>query len=236
MFTGLPVLLYHRVGPRDGSPMDRYTVSAARFAAQMAQLADRGWRVVPLEAALDPAAARRGARVAAITFDDGFASNREHAWPVLARHGFPSTTFVVSGELGGTNSWDGMDMPRYPLLRAADVAGADPALLAFQSHGASHASLPEVGDRELEGELRGSRARLGEVTGRLPALFAYPFGSHSARVREAVRAAGYRGACSCRGGRNNAGTDPYLLRRVEILEADIGWRLSLKLGTGVNFE
>ena len=30
------------------------------------------------------------------------------------------------------------------------------------------------------------------------------------------------------------GTDPFLLRRVEVLEKDLGWRLRLKLATGFN--
>lgn len=215
--------------------MDRYTVSPERFRAQMVRLADRGWRVVPLEGLLERANFPRS-RHAVITFDDGFASNREHAWPVLAMHGFPATTFLVSDRLGGTNAWDGADMPRYPLLGETDLRKADPRLMAFQSHGASHAQLTMIGDSALERELRESRARLADLTGRPPEVFAYPFGSYSARVREAVRAAGYRAACSCRGGRNSARTDRYLLRRVEILDADIGWRFALKLRSGINFE
>lgn len=236
MFTGIPILLYHRVGLRDGTRMDRYTVSPERFVAQMEHLARQSWQVVPLEEVLDRGSRTQRARRVAVTFDDGFASNREYAWPVLARHGFPTTTFVVSDKIGSVNTWDDAEMPRYPLLTDADIEAADPQLLAFQSHGATHAALTLLDDTALELEVQGSKARLEALTGRPITFFAYPFGSLSARVHQAARAAGYRAACSCRSGRNNSHTDRFLLRRVEILDGDIGWRLRVKLSTGFNFE
>ena len=51
-----------------------------------------------------------------LTFDDGFASNREHAWPVLERNGFPSATFVVTDYLGGYNIWDGPSRASYSFI------------------------------------------------------------------------------------------------------------------------
>lgn len=51
---------------------------------------------------LDDAIARlqspkRGRFFVALTFDDGYRDNVEHAWPVLAKHGAPWTLFVTPG-------------------------------------------------------------------------------------------------------------------------------------------
>lgn len=230
--AAIPILLYHRVGPLDGSAMDRYTASPESFAEQMDRLAAQGWRGIALDDLFDgePWSSKRNQVV--ITFDDGFASNRDHAWPVLANHGFRSTTFVVTREIGGTNSWDNAGMPRYPLLSAQDIRAAAPALMTFQSHGATHASLPEMDDPGVEKELRESRSVLEDLVGKPVAFFAYPFGSLDSRLPRLLRKAGYRAACSVRTGRNTPRTDPFLLRRVEILEGELGWRLRLKLVLG----
>jgi peptidoglycan/xylan/chitin deacetylase (PgdA/CDA1 family) len=234
MIAGIPILLYHRVGPLDGSRMDRYTVSPERFLAQMMFLADAGWNIVSLEEFVARRTRRLPRKSAVITFDDGFSSNIKHAWPILAQFEFHATTFIVTEELGGTNSWDTTEMPRYPLLTSADLFSADPALMAFQSHSLSHASLPSLDDAALEREVNESRTKLEALAGHPITVFAYPFGSWSKRVRSVVRAAGYRAACSCRVGCNYAHTDSYLLRRVWIREADAGWRLHAKLLTGLN--
>ena len=236
MSEATPILLYHRVGPPDGSAIDRYTVSPLRFALQMAQLAGEGWHGVALEDFLDGKAPRPAGKQFVLTFDDGFASNREHAWPVLAQHRFRATTFLVAGEIGGVNSWDGASVPRFPLLGAADLREADPRMMTFQSHGATHRSLPGTAADELEREIRESRILLAAAIGRPVNLFAYPFGAWDRRVRDAVAGAGYRAACSCESGRNGPRNDLFLLRRVEILEADLGWRLRLKLRTGRHME
>ena len=41
-----------------------------------------------------------------LTFDDGYASLAEHAYPVLADLGFTATTFLITDYIGKTNTWD----------------------------------------------------------------------------------------------------------------------------------
>jgi peptidoglycan/xylan/chitin deacetylase (PgdA/CDA1 family) len=228
-----PILLYHRVGPRDGSSMDRYTVSPQSFAAQMTWLAERRWRPVPVRELVGRRIAACPPRALAITFDDGFASNREHAWPVLQSLGFPASTFVVTGRMGSFNDWDPPDRAHFPLLSADDLARADPTLMTFYSHSATHADLTFLTDdaNRLGHELEESRRALPPHRGDL-AIFAYPRGSWTWDLKLAVERAGYDASCSCMEGLNSASLDPYLLRRVAILEEDVGWRLELKLRTG----
>lgn len=233
--SGVPILLYHRVGVRDGSWMDRYTVSPDAFTRQMKQLSDEGWNAVPLDAIVrDSFQAEFPDRTVVITFDDGFATNREHAWPVLQKHRFPATTFLVTGRIGQRNSWDGAEKATWPLLSHDDVAAADPGLFSFHSHSATHADLCDINDdlAALRSELVTSREGVSATSNGSRPIFAYPFGSWSRRTVAAVQAAGYVGACTCMEGLNRTTTNPYLLRRVEIDEKDLGWRLRLKLYTG----
>ena len=105
--TGAPVvLLYHRVADDANDPFD-IVVSPARFREHLrclTRLAD----VVPLDALDDGSGARP--RVA-VTFDDGYLDNLEHALPALEDAGACATTFVISGRLGGEREcwWDQLE-------------------------------------------------------------------------------------------------------------------------------
>jgi peptidoglycan/xylan/chitin deacetylase (PgdA/CDA1 family) len=227
----IPILLYHRVGERDGSFMDEYTVSPRCFAMQMEWIDRNGWHPVALAELLDGRFRQVKSPALVVTFDDGFASNRIHAWPILERFGFPSSTFLVSDRLGSRNTWDGEGRDNYPLLSAEDIAAADRKLMSFHSHTKSHPDLPGLEPHGVLEELQGSKHTLCTM-GLDASFFAYPFGSWNWEVVDAVRNSGYQGACSCLQGLNSARTNPFLLRRVEIRNEDVGWRFRAKVATG----
>lgn len=228
-----PILLYHRVGLRDGSYMDNYTVSPRTFAAQMHLLARRKWRPVPLAEVVGRRLETCPPRAIAITFDDGFASNRQHAWPVLEELGFPASTFVVTDRMGLCNDWDPPHVRRFPLLSPDDIGHANTALMTFHSHTATHPNLKSVtGDpQRLLEELRRPLDTLAPMKG-AGKVFAYPVGAWTWDLKLAVERAGYEAACTCLEGFNTRATDPFLLRRVSINEVDVGWRLEIKLLAG----
>jgi peptidoglycan/xylan/chitin deacetylase (PgdA/CDA1 family) len=91
--------MYHRVAEIAFDPW-RLAVSPERFARQIEMLACAR-EVVPLSwLAAKLVTGRVPKRVAAITFDDGYADVRTNALPVLERHGTPATVFLTTGALG----------------------------------------------------------------------------------------------------------------------------------------
>lgn len=102
---GARILLYHRVLPREQAATSfsspHIIVALEDFGRQMALLA-RHATLLPLSALL--AAAREGRalppRATAVTFDDGWADNLEHALPVLTRHAIPATLFAATDSIG----------------------------------------------------------------------------------------------------------------------------------------
>ena len=82
-------------------------------------------------------------------------------------------------------------------------------------HSATHRSLPVLDEFALEHEIVESRDIITSRTGMTPEFFAYPYGLWNDRVRDAVRAAGYRAAFVLENGRR-ATTDPWALPRVSI--------------------
>jgi hypothetical protein len=88
--------------------------------------------------------------------------------------------------------------------------------------------LPDLEADALASELERSLRELRtEIPGAAPML-AYPHGRNDAAVRAAAAAAGYRAGFTSETGRNGAGTDPYLLRRVDLKDWDgpagVAWK------------
>jgi peptidoglycan/xylan/chitin deacetylase (PgdA/CDA1 family) len=213
----LPVLMYHRVAA-DGAER-RYTVTPRRFRSQMTLLRDRGYQGVSLDAVLDALGGRGAlpARSVAITFDDGFLETFEQACPILRDLGFPAAFFLVTGFMGKDNAWmAGAGYRSSPLLGWGEAATLVAEGFTVGSHSVGHPSLDELDAAAAEREIVDSRSELEDRLGVPVRHFAYPFGRCTARERELVARAGYAGACSVQAGFNNATTDPYALRRLDV--------------------
>jgi peptidoglycan/xylan/chitin deacetylase (PgdA/CDA1 family) len=188
-----PVLCYHRIG----GPLELGVTRVARsvFARQMHALARSGWRTLTLREFVTHLQRRVPAspNEFLLSFDDGYASLADTAYPVLADVGFTATTFLVTDFVGRTNTWD----VRYTWHRLAHLDwnaierwyGRG---LEFGSHTASHARLTWLSDDRIADELGRSRQTLlgllGPDAGR---AVAYPFGARDERVERLARAAGY---------------------------------------------
>jgi len=122
----LPILMYHKIDrlPRPpGACHPRNYVLPEQFEAQLVALRRWGYQTISFG---DWLAYRRGAgalprRPIILTFDDGYRSTYEIAWPLLQRHGSTATVFLVSDLIGKTNAWDA-DEIQEPLLGPAEIA------------------------------------------------------------------------------------------------------------------
>ena len=171
---GMPlVLMYHSVEPYQADPY-LVTVSPPRFGQQMRWLARRGLRGVSMRDLLAARAAGAGKGLVGLTFDDGYADFARHALPVLRRHGFGATVFVIAGRLGGDNAWD-PEGPRKRLMDAREVRDLAQAGIEIGSHGLRHVRLPAARDTLAE-EVGGSRRILQDITGQPVGGFCYPYG------------------------------------------------------------
>ena len=207
------VLMYHNIAkPLPGGGLRSLYVTPRMFAYQMWYLKTAGLRVVPLEeiAAGDDAPGRR--RVA-LTFDDGFEDFYLNAWPVLRRYGFPSTVFLVSGNMGGVNTWDTDVGVTKKVLTWEQAAGMKGSGVSFGSHTVSHPFLSRLPEERIRTEVEASKREIEERLGVPADTFCYPFGDYDERVVRAVKAAGYRCGVTTRRGLVRSGDDPFEMRR-----------------------
>ncbi|HEX6105910.1 MAG TPA: polysaccharide deacetylase family protein [Gemmatimonadales bacterium] len=228
------VLMYHAIG-RPGERPGCYIVPIERFRRQLQWLTRLRYRVIGLEELL---AYRRDfrpppPRSVVITFDDGYADNAELALPELRARGFKATFFLVSGCLGGRNSWDSAgELAGRPMLSWDQARSLLASEMEIGAHTRSHPALPELPENALGEEVGGSRRDLEAGLGREVRTFAYPFGRVSGPVTAAVAAAGYEAACCSRSGVNDPAVPALLLRRLEVRGTDSLARFALGVHRG----
>jgi peptidoglycan/xylan/chitin deacetylase (PgdA/CDA1 family) len=120
----LAVLGYHKIGPPPADGWDTwFFISEETFRRQLSALIAAGWTVIDLDTALDVLDSLDTLRPksALITFDDGYRSVREVAFPVLRDLGLPATVFVPTEFIGRDNEFDAGTEPREPLCDWNDL-------------------------------------------------------------------------------------------------------------------
>lgn len=217
------VLMYHSVTPYTEDPY-LVTVSPERFERQLRWLRSRGCTGVSMRDLLAARRAGGGRGLVGLTFDDGYTDFAETVCPLLRRFGWTATVFVLSGRLGGENTWD-PEGPRKPLMSAAQVAEVAAGGMEIGSHGALHRRLPGLDAVELAGETAHSRMQLQKISGQDVTGFCYPYGELDEQAVRAVRNAGYGYGCAIW---RSALSGPHALPRTYIGDRDGSLRLDAK--------
>jgi len=200
------IFCYHRLVDKIRYPGTEITPAA--FEAQMKELKDRGITVISMQ---DLLAWKRGEknippRCAVISFDDGWKSQYEVAWPIMKKYGYPFTMFIYTeGVRGGTLG--GGEAITWEQLADMRDNGVD-----IEAHSATHQDLreghtimlvPPGGKRTrtkltgpqyeqwMQNEVVGSKQLLEQRLGIKVNCFAVPFGNYNEHVKEIARNTGY---------------------------------------------
>lgn len=177
------VIYYHSVSKAD----------VPSFVKQMAYLAKKCSVVKPSKIKNMPSDKDR--TLAAITFDDAFASVIENAVPILKEHGFPAGIFVPAGNLGQHPRWEIPDgcPDRYETVMSEEqIAELDKDGFEMFSHTLSHTMLTNVSINRLTKELKDSKNALEEIVGHHVLAVSYPYGAYDSRVCNAAKQTGYQ--------------------------------------------
>jgi len=170
------------------------------FEKQMQELKNRNIPVIPMQ---DLLAWKRGEknippRAAVITFDDGWKSQYEVAWPIIKKFGYPLTLFIYTEGVRGGKYGGGQAITWEQLAEMRD-AGVD-----IEGHTATHQDLKKPYDKVtkkrlnpqeyqgwLDGEIGGSKQLLEQRLGIKVNCFAVPFGNYNQQVKDTAMRAGY---------------------------------------------
>lgn len=143
-----------------------------------------------------------------LTFDDGYLSQRNNAFPFLLDWSIPAAFCVMPG-------WTG-DGTSHRYVSDSNVREFSEAGMEVISHTVNHANLVNLRLRNpgaWAAEIVESKTRLQDITGKDVIFFSYPFGAYDSPTRNLV-AENYSGALSTRSGYDHTSSDMFVLRRV----------------------
>ena len=217
--------MYHQTAftPPKGTPLRGLVVSPQTFSRQMAALAALGFRGLSMSGLQPYLSGEKRGRVFGITFDDGYENTLQNALPVLQRHGFSSTCYVVSGMVGQRNAWDAHHgIAQVPLMTPDQLQLWVDGGQEVGSHTVTHANLGQLAKPEQLREILDSKAQLEHMVTQPQGVqhFCYPYGYLNDSAVECVREAGYLTATTTARGRvvvapsSGAVTNRLLLPRV----------------------
>ena len=227
------ILCYHRVCDIPHGIKFSFNVTPTAFAQQMEFLSRNKNNIITLDELINYKYKGKTLPLKSviITFDDGYADNYLNAFPILERHNFKATIFLVTDYINGkrTFNWlksDERSLLDYQVDKAAWLPLDRQSILYMQARGMSfgahtktHCALDGIEEQKAIDEIENSKKRLEEILLKPVICFSYPYSRMNERVKGLVKEAGYKIAVAGRGA-NTLKSDFLELKRIEIQKGD----------------
>jgi len=205
--ANVPVLCWHQIRvptSADSTDARPYIVSPRRLAEQLDALSRAGFTAVGGDALASHVL--RGTplphKPVLLTFDDGSAGQYTQALPILRRHHFVATFFVMTVVL---------DKPGW--LSRRQVRALDGAGMTIAAHTWDHHPVPEYTAADWARQLVEPRDELAGIVGHPVRLFAYPDGLWSPAAFPHLQRARFTAAFQL-AGKLDAADPRWTLRRI----------------------
>ena len=206
----VPVLMWHNLAEESSGDM---TISVETFRAQIEALHEAGFKTVSLQQLYDYVhfGTELPEKPIVLTFDDGYFSNYEYAFPILQEYDMQATIFAI-GVSVGKDSYKDTDHAMTPHFGADEAREmVDSGLISVQSHTfdmhqwppfedgnaqVRETLLPFDGEADadyeaaVEADFAESRELLESITGQPVNALAFPEGAYVTLTQDALRSAG----------------------------------------------
>lgn len=203
----VPILIYHSIDEYKGSGSKELYVTPENFKNQMLFLKNNGYTLLTFERWQER---NKVKKPIFITFDDGYKNNL-NVFTVFqkieSKHFKPmGTLFVISDFIGWPNRLSKEDLKKM----------VSSGFFSVQSHTATHPDLIKA--KNIEYELKGSKEKIEQITGKPVIALAYPYGIFNKQVIEETKKYYQFGLTTTPGAYINKGlpNENYLLPRIYI--------------------
>lgn len=177
---------------------------------------------------------RSGTDGVVLSFDDGMASVRKNALPILADVGVPAHIFLTTGAVGADNNWPTQPetAKRYSMMDWSDIDDCAKGGMLIESHTHMHPYLTQCTDQEILDECATADSIIERRTGRRPTAFAYPYGDYDARVVNVI-GLNYDVAVTTTLNFLNQNDDSRLMPRIDTFYLQRPWQIRNIAGPGM---
>jgi peptidoglycan/xylan/chitin deacetylase (PgdA/CDA1 family) len=209
----LPILTFHTLEDQ----LSAISFSTQVFRRGMAGFHEKGYRAITLLEAVDSLRQKVPfpERSLVITFDDGYQTIYDVAFPILQRYGMSATVFLTTGGkgmatgAGRLSSIKGRSMLSWDEIREMHRCG-----VTFGAHTLTHPDLTRLTFDQIKCEIFGSKSIIEDALGAPVTSFAYPYGRYDVRIRELVQQH-FTCACSDKFGLITSKSVHYSLERID---------------------
>ena len=150
-----------------------------------------------------------------ITFDDGYKSVYEEAFPVLKSCDMTATIFITTGER--TLGKFGERLPSLqgrPMLSWGEIKEMGHEGIDFGAHTLTHPDLTDLNFERVKAEIHNSKSVLEDAINTAVSCFAHPYGRTTPQIQEFIKQH-FTLACSTKLGFLNKRSDLYALERID---------------------
>jgi len=211
-YQTVPVLSYYRLSKNKPS---KIAITQDDFKAQMKYLKENGYHVITLDQLLGflDYQEQIPEKSVAITFDDGWISVYDIAFPILKKYGFPATIFIYTDFIGGGKAMS------WKQIKELSEAGFD-----IQCQTKTHRDLTVLKEKEsfkeyfksLEMEISYPKKLIKKKLNKECKCLAYPYGITNNLVIAMLKKHGYRAAFTVDNRSNPFFIDKYKINRSAI--------------------
>ena len=216
--------MYHSVSQHAAPKFKRFAVAPVLFNEHMAYLHQHAYTpvtVTQLIQALAQGGTTLPEKPVVLTFDDGFSDFYTEVLPVLRRYSFVATLYIVTAFINETSRWLQKEgEATRPMLTWDQIASISEAGIECGGHTHTHPELDTLPLSRAQAEIVQCKQLLEKHLGQDVLSFAYPYGYHTAGIKQLVRDAGYTSACAVKYEMSSEATDPFALTRL-IVSADM---------------
>lgn len=207
--TKAVVIMYHRFGESD---FPSTNISMDQFRAHVEELKTGGYNVTSLPKIV--AALKNGdplpPKTVGLSVDDAYESVYTKAWPILKAAGFPLTVFIAA---------DPVDQHTDRYMRWDQLRELVDDGVTMGSQTKFHPHMADLTADANKTELKISNDMFLEKLGKVPDLFAYPYGEASTEVMALVKEAGFVAAFGQHSGAIGSGGELFNLPRFAMNES-----------------
>ena len=160
----IPVLYYHEVVPQ-GQGYTYQKIEESKFVTQMKYIFDNGYRTVTFA---DIEAGRLPTKPIILTFDDGFRSVYNYAYPILKKYGFNATLFLAPKYIEEEHPY----YLSWSMLKELTSNG----IADVQGHTYSHVDVRALPQTQLLVEFQNCDKAIEKNLGIIPDVICFPYG------------------------------------------------------------
>ncbi len=183
----MSILAYHMVDDRFDWGVTK--VTPRQFEKQIKTALEAGFRFFNLEDYFK----ENGPKKVAITFDDGYESVYQYAFPILKKYGVTATVFVIPGYCGQFNTWDvNIGGIRFKHLSWQQIKDLKSAGWEIGSHSFLHRDLSVLSTDQLFKDLLSAEKILKYHISDFSSVISYPFGNTNEKVIQVCKQLGFK--------------------------------------------